>query len=269
MNLFTGFLIGVASLIPGISSGTILVLINKYEYITNLIVNFKNQKNFFILTTIILGIFLGAITFSRIIELLFYFLPTETLTFFSGLVLFQVPHLIKTEEIKFQKSAFLFGLIFLLIIGLIPHDTDKVITSFPPLTFSFLILFMGSGLLDGFFTIIPGISGSLMMMILGPYFLYKSYLANLNFQTLSYLIPLLFYFIGDLFGFFLGSIVSKYFLKKKKRSFLNFIMGMIIGSILIILPLPNNNTLSLLKYLLSLVFSYLTIYLLNKIKRSS
>ncbi len=90
MNFFTGFLIGIVSLIPGISGGTILVLMKKFNYLTEIITNFKDKKNKMILFTVILGIFLGAITFSRIIELLFYFIPNETLIFFSGLVLFQV-----------------------------------------------------------------------------------------------------------------------------------------------------------------------------------
>lgn len=81
MNFFTGFLIGVVSLIPGISGGTVLVLMKKFNYLTEIITNFKDKKNKMILFRVILGIFLGAITFSRIIELLFYFIPNETLIF--------------------------------------------------------------------------------------------------------------------------------------------------------------------------------------------
>lgn len=265
MNFFTGFLIGVVSLIPGISGGTILVLMKKFNYLTEIITNFKDKKNKMILFTVILGIFLGAITFSRIIELLFYFIPNETLIFFGGLVLFQVPHLIKENKIKLQKNFFLLGLIIIFALNFIPVESTKVITEFPKINLIFLILFMFSGTIDGFFTIIPGISGSLIMMILGPYYLYKSFLAHLSFKTLHFIIPLFFYFIGDLLGFYFGSKVSHHFLKKAPNTFMNLILGMVIGSIIVLLPTPLFETLPLLKYSLALALSYLLIHLLNKI----
>ncbi len=265
MNFFTGFLIGVVSLIPGISGGTVLVLMKKFEYLTEVITNFKDKKNKLILLSVILGIFLGAITFSRIIELLFYFIPSETLIFFSGLVLFQVPYLIKENKIKLQKNFFLLGLIIIFSLNFIPIESSKVITEFPKLNFIFLIFFLLSGAIDGFFTIIPGISGSLIMMILGPYYLYKSFLAHLSFKTLHFIIPLFFYFIGDLLGFYFGSKVSHHFLKKAPNAFMNLILGMVLGSILVLIPTPILETLPLLKYSLALTLSYLAIYLLNKI----
>ncbi len=54
MNFFTGFLIGVVSLIPGISGGTVLVLMKKFNYLTEIITNFKDKKNKMILFTFIL-----------------------------------------------------------------------------------------------------------------------------------------------------------------------------------------------------------------------
>lgn len=265
MNFFTGFLIGVVSLIPGISGGTVLVLMKKFNYITEMITNFKDKKNKMILFTVILGIFLGAITFSRIIELLFYFIPNETLIFFSGLVLFQVPYLIKENKIKLQKNFFLLGLIIIFALNFIPVESTKIITEFPKINLIFLILFMFSGTIDGFFTIIPGISGSLIMMILGPYYLYKSFLAHLSIKTFYFILPLFFYFIGDLLGFYFGSKVSHHFLKKAPNAFMNLILGMVIGSIIVLIPTPILKTLPLLKYSLALTLSYLSIYLINKI----
>ncbi|MCI9280367.1 MAG: DUF368 domain-containing protein [Bacilli bacterium] len=265
MNFFTGFLIGVVSLIPGISGGTVLVLMKKFNYLTEIITNFKDKKNKMILFRVILGIFLGAITFSRIIELLFYFIPNETLIFFSGLVLFQVPYLIKENKIKLQKNFFLLGLIIIFALNFIPVESTKVITEFPKINLIFLILFMFSGTIDGFFTIIPGISGSLIMMILGPYYLYKSFLAHLSIKTFYFILPLFFYFIGDLLGFYFGSKVSHHFLKKAPNAFMNLILGMVIGSIIVLIPTPILKTLPLLKYSLALTLSYLSIYLINKI----
>ena len=141
--------------------------------------------------------------------------------------------------------------------------TPVVILEYPKITLFFLIVFMLCGLLDGFFTILPGISGSMMMMLLGPYFLYKSYLANLSFKTLIFLIPLLFYFIGDLLGFFLGSRFSLYCIKKHHKSFMSFLLGMIIMSILVLIPFSSFTFDSLIPYAILLLTSFILYQFLN------
>ena len=72
MFFFAGFLIGVVSLIPGISSGTILVLTKQYASVTNAITHFKEKENRHSILILVLGILIGVVTFARIMELLFY-----------------------------------------------------------------------------------------------------------------------------------------------------------------------------------------------------
>lgn len=257
MNFFTGFLVGVVSLVPGISGGTILVLMKKYEEIALAITHFRERKNKWILFCLLVGIFLGAITFARIVELLFFFFPTSTMVLFSGFVLFQIPTFIKSETISFRFLPFFLGAFFIYFLSLFPLQTSVVILEYPPLTLFFLLSFAFFGMIDGFFTILPGVSGSMVMMILGPYFLYKSYLAHLSFETLLFLLPLLCYFLGDLFGFYLGSKFSLFCLKKYRRTFLNVVLGMVLMSALILLPFPSFEITSILFFLFPLFLSYL------------
>jgi putative membrane protein len=254
MNFFTGFVIGVFSLIPGISSGTILMAIKKYDYITKIISNWKkNIKNILI---IILGIIIGVITFARILELLFYFFPNKVMILFGGFILFNIKDLIKKEE-KPKTKWFILGLLIIIVINLLSTNPNKVIISMPKITILFLIYFLLCGMIDGFFTIIPGISGSMVMMILGPYFLYKSYLANLNFSNLEYLVPLSAYLIGDLLGFFIGSKFSNYYIKKYPTQFYSIILGMVFMSTIIILPMPIFTLKEIIIYLIFLLISYI------------
>ena len=266
MIFFTGFLIGVVSLIPGISGGTILVLMKKYEQVSLAITNFKKKENKILLFFLVLGIFLGTITFARIIELLFYFAPNSTLILFSGLVLFSVPDLIKAEKIKPNLFWFGLGICIICFLTCISGESVTVITDYPKITFLFLILFSLFGMIDGFFTILPGISGSMMMMILGPYFLYKSYLANLNFQNILFCVPLLCYFLGDMCGFYLGSKVSLYFLKKHRKKFMSLVFGMIIMSAIAILPISSLQMDKILIYAIVLLISFLICQILNLFK---
>ncbi len=263
MIFFTGFLVGIVSLIPGISGGTILMLMKKYETISYAITHFKEKESYPILFFLVLGIFLGTITFARIIELCFFFFPQATFLLFSGFVLFSLPNLIKSENIKLNKSFFFLGMSIIYLLSFFSFQTTTVVLDYPKITLLFLFLFCFYGTIDGFFTILPGISGSMVMMILGPYFLYKSYLANLSIETLSFFIPLLFYFIGDFLGFFLGSKVSLYFLNKKRKLFLSFLFGMVFMSAILIFPFQIFQSKALLIYVALLIVSFLIVQLLN------
>lgn len=263
MNFFTGFLIGVVSLIPGISGGTILVITKKYNEVANAISNYRKKENLSILFSLILGIILGTITFARIVEFMFYFVPNGTMIIFSGFILFNLPNIFK-EQIKKPNLFFIFiGMLIIFLVSSSSNHVDKVIFDYPNINITFLIYFTLYGCIDGFFTIIPGISGSMMMMILGPYFLYKSFLANLNFDNIIFILPLFFYFIGDLIGFFLGSKFSLYFIKKHYHAFFNIIFGMVLMSAIILLPIPSLNFNSIISYAIFLIISYIIYSIIN------
>lgn len=263
MNFFTGFLIGVVSLIPGISGGTILVLMKKYDTIAHAITHFRQKENALILFFLILGIILGTITFAKIIELLFYFVPDSTMILFSGFVLFNIPNLIKEEKIKPNIFWLCLGFTLIFLLSCLNNHSTPITLHYPQINILFLIYFTFCGAIDGFFTILPGISGSMIMMILGPYYLYKSFLAHLSINSLIFLLPLLFYFIGDVFGFFIGSKFSLYFLKKHRKKFMSLILGMVCMSAIIILPIPTWQFKSILLYIIPLLISYLICQLIN------
>lgn len=263
MIFFTGFLIGIVSLIPGISGGTILVLTKQFEAITNAISNYHKKENLLLILTLVSGIVLGTITFARIIEFMFYFMPKGTMIIFSGFVLFHLPELLREQKDKPKLKWVLVGMLAILLLSFFSSDIDKVIIDYPEMTIMFLIYFAFSGCIDGFFTIIPGISGSMIMMILGPYYYYKSFLANLSLSNIYLVIPLLCYFIGDAIGFFLGSKFSIYVIKKYQQTFFSIIFGMVLMSTLILLPIPTFTFQGILSYLLFLLISYLIYKLIH------
>ncbi len=264
MNFFTGFLIGVVSLIPGISGGTILVLMKKYEEVANAITHFRKKENLLLLGSLILGIFLGTVTFARIIELCFYFIPDATMILFSGFVLFNIPNFIKSEKIAIHPVWFLLGVFLIFFLSFFSSNFPSVVLDYPKITFLFLLLFSFYGAIDGFFTILPGISGSMVMMILGPYFLYKSFLANLSFQNIVFVFPLLFYFIGDIFGFYIGSKFSLFCLKKYRKPFLSLVLGMVIMSAFVILPAFEFDWQAIFHYCIPLGISFVFCTILNR-----
>lgn len=257
MIFFTGFLVGMVSLIPGISGGTILVITKKYDVITQAICNYRKKENIFLLFAFVIGLLLGSVTFARIIEFLFFFFPNETMIVFGGFILFHFPMLLKSEKEKPKLLWIILGALIILFLQSLSPAYEKVILTYPTMNLAFLVYFTFCGCIDGFFTILPGISGSMIMMILGPYFLYKSFLANLSIANLYLILPLSCYLLGDAVGFFLGSKFSVYFFQKHHRFFFSIILGMVFMSIFILLPPIHFSIQGIFSYSVSFFLSYL------------
>lgn len=250
-----GLLVGITSFIPGISGGTIFYLSGELD---NLVIYFKNIKKYYLkLFILFLGAILGIIFFSPLMELLFKKYPNITKLFFAYLVLNTLPNFIKKIKVKINKPLFILAFLLLIIINYFLKVNTLVYANIN-ITFIFLIFFTICGFLDGFITIIPGISGSMMMMILGPYYLYKSISANILNNPI-YLIPLLFYFLGDVVGIIIGSIFTNNIIKKYESISNSLIMGFIVASIFIIIPFKEVVTIEgfiilLISYILSNIF---------------
>ena len=257
-----GFLVGVVSLIPGISGGTIIFISKKYEEINYAIANYKKHKKEILV--LVSGIVFGAFVFARIAEWCFKYIPNETTIFFIGLVLFSLPS-IKNDK-KINKKLFLLGALVIALTSLLAPNTPKVYTPYPKISVFFVILFGLCGVLDGFFTIIPGISGSMMMMILGPYYLLKSYLANFNLQNLIFLIPLSAYFLGDICGINMGSKVSLKLFKDSSSKGISLILGLVVMSLIVITPFSMFLGIKkIAKTIIVLAIAYLLTQVLNQL----
>lgn len=231
-NYLLGFVIGVTSLLPGISAGTIIYLTSDCATTWKIIKDFKH--NILNIIKILIGIILGVLIFSKIIEYLFIYFPYETIYLFIGFLLLNLKNsFVKTKNLSLP--FLIFGTIIIYFLYILSPSKELVYTTFPHLSLIFLIIFTLCGFLDGFLTITPGISGSMVMMILGPYYLYKSYLANFTFSKII-VIPLLCYFIGDILGFYFGARFSSYMLKNFEKKFQSFILGMMLASIIILIP---------------------------------
>ena len=227
-----GLFIGITSLIPGISGGTILYLSGEYNNFTIYLKNIR--KHYFLFMKLILGAVIGLLSFAKILELAFSYYPLITKLFLAYLVLFSLPSFLKKTNLKVNPFLFFLGIIVIFFLNYLVPAIPFVVSDIK-ITFPFLIFFTLAGFLDGFITIIPGISGSMIMMILGPYYLYKSLCANF-FQHPLYLIALLGYFMGDFSGIYWGAKFTDKIVNKHPQSSNSLIFGFITGSLLVIIP---------------------------------
>lgn len=232
-DFIKGIAIGAGAILPGISSGVICVIFGIYETLLNCVLNFfKNVKeNFKILFPIVLGIFGGILLFGNILKYVFYAYPIQTKFIFIGLILGNIPTLLKKACIKQTfKLRYLIYLITTFAIGIglvILEDNLDISVSASEYSYTFLII---SGLLMSTGVIIPGISSTLILMLLG---VYDAYLVSVSSLYLPLLIPM-----G--IGLFIGSLLCmkliKFLLDKFYIQTFFSILGFTLGSIFVLFP---------------------------------
>ena len=217
---------------PGISSGVLCVIFGIYEKLIDAFLGFfKNiRSNFKFLFPIVFGTFIGIVIFGNILKYLFFAYPIQIKFVFIGLILGSMPKLI--AEIK-QKSAFKpYYLIFTFIslaIAIFLVILEKKISISSSNEYSFLFLII-SGFMMSIGVIVPGVSSTLILMLLG---IYETYLFSVSTIYLPFLIPLC-------IGLFLGSIVfmkiTKFLLDKFYSQTFFVIIGFTLGSIFVLYP---------------------------------
>ena len=231
-SFFQGILIGAGAILPGISSGVLCVIFGIYENLLDCVLSFfKNIKeNFKYLFPIGLGSIIGVVLFGNILKYLFFAYPIQIKFIFIGLILGSIPSLIKesTSKVNFKPYYLIFTLITLFL-GIFLVILEQNVSKFNDTDYNFLFL-----IISGFFMsagiIIPGVSNTLILMLLG---IYELYLDAVSIIYLPFLFPLL-------IGIFLGSIffmkLTKFLLDKFYPQTFFAIIGFTLGSVFILYP---------------------------------
>ena len=259
-TLFNGILMGTANKIPGVSGGLVAIAIGFYEELIyslqkinkvaiKKLLNF-NFKDFFkyingkFLGLILLGIVISYFSTSKILELLLNKYETYVWSLFFGLVIGTIFHLRNIINIKDWKNiCFIFmGTSFGLVLSILnpAQENDN-------LYFVFLC-----GIISVSGMILPGLSGSFLLMLMGNYVLLlvdsvnalydtinellRGDFSNFNDDRVNYLKVLTVFTLGSMTGLITLSKLLGYLLNKFNQLCNSLIFGFIIGSLGVIWP---------------------------------
>lgn len=280
-NFIGGILIGIANIIPGVSGGTIIVILGLFDKVMESISNIfklkisfrKRVDSLIFLLQIGLGLVVGLVGFAKILEYLFVKFEIQTLFFFAGLILASTP-MLKNTEMDNKKIIPIYFILGILLIGIIaylnPGESDNIVKLDTlletTLSMNYLISLVLIGAISGATMIFPGISGSMVLLVIGKYHLFKGYVANVTTFDLNILIPLIFIAIGVGIGIILSAKITNYLLKNFKQKTMSFIIGLIIMSSIIILPTDGYNLINTLTAILMFILGCTTIILFDKLK---
>lgn len=269
-----GLIVGIGKIIPGVSGAMFAMMFGIYEKALYILSHLKKEffKNFkFILilgSSVLLAIILG----SNVIHycLNHYYIPTMLL--FIGMMTAGIRPLF--QKVKGQKAnvknLLLAILISLTLIGLDFLDfgvTNGALSK----DFSTILLLVLSGFLDAIATIVPGICGTALLMILGYYDTVISALGDLlNFQHLAnnlfVLIPFL---IGMIIGVLIVSKVIQYLFEHYKTQTYYVIIGFAIMSTVLLFIETITSEFQIIELLIGIIFfiiGYFIVHFLEKIK---
>ncbi|CKH07371.1 Domain of uncharacterised function (DUF368) [Fusobacterium polymorphum] len=249
---FKSIIIGIANIIPGVSGGTLAVMLNVYDPITEKIGNFflvdrKTKVSYFIyLLVVLLGAGTGIFLFANIIKYSITNYPKITVTVFTLLILPSIPYIVKGLDYKKKKNilAFCYGAIVMIIFILLGLKYGDKTTGAVTIqlvegvcfTRGYLLKLLFCGIIAAGAMIIPGISGSLLLMMLSEYYnvvyLISSLVSSLKERSFTILTPLLVLALGIGIGLVAFSKGINYLLKNHREFTLFFIEGIITFSII-------------------------------------
>ena len=260
VDVIKGMIVGVANVIPGVSGGTMMVSMGIYEKIIGIVNNlFKDlKKSILTLLPIGIGLVLGIAVFSFVIPFCLEEYPFPTSFCFIGLILGGVPAIVKPAKESLEKEnkkisvihVIVFAALFALAVGMAAmNETETSSASFDLNPIFMLILFI-VGVVAAATMVVPGVSGSLVLMILGVYSGIMSSISGFIKSVLSLDWPAVFHNVGILAPFGIGVVVGIFAVAKliewlfaKFPSFTySGILGLIIASpIAIIIKMGNKN----------------------------
>ncbi|HHA0693773.1 TPA: DUF368 domain-containing protein [Staphylococcus aureus] len=248
INILKGFAMGTSDLVPGVSGGTIALLLGIYnQFIASISGIFSRRfwPSFTFLIPIIIGMLLAMGSLSNLFNYLLIQHHIPTMFFFGGLIIGIVPYLLKISNYKtsFTTKHYMMviaGIAILIVITLM-NNGDKHAGETLTLSTGLIIKYFIAGMCASSAMLLPGISGSFMLLVFGVYgtvMLAISEVVKLNFTGLPILLAVGF---GVLAGFIISSKIIQYFLTHHKLMTFALIIGFVVGSLFAVFPgLPTN-----------------------------
>ncbi len=240
--ILKGFAMGAANVIPGVSGGTIALITGIFERLINAIKSFDGtaikllfrgkikelikHTDLYFLIAVFFGMVVSVVSLAKLLEYLFVQYPVFVWSFFFGLILASVYYVGKTIN-RWNLSVivtFIIGTSSAIIISMLNPATQND-------SFFYLII---CGVVAICSMILPGLSGSFILILLGNYQLVM--IQAVNNVDLKIIVPVMIGAIGGLIAF---SHILSWIYNKHKDQTISVLTGFILGSLSILWPWKN------------------------------
>jgi len=263
-----GFVLGITTVIPGLSVGTMAVVFNVYDRLINVIVpNVKKVLAAWIFwLPMVTGGAAGIIFASKIFTVLFEIYEVPTYWFFIGVIAGSIPLIY--SKVRNESSAIpsvpsiilcILGIAVMILMAVLkPGDGTVIYTEFTPRIFG---LFALGGALAAIAMIIPGISGSFLLLVIG---LYQSILKAVSDGNIMLLIPVA---LGAGLGLLLSAAFVRFLLSKVPRETYSAVLGLVSGSVIVLYPGGFGNGFGIIVSVLCLLAGFSASFFMGRQKK--
>lgn len=236
-----GIVLGVAFVIPGVSGGTLAVLMGIYEELIEAASNFYKsiadfKKYIMYLLPIGLGVVFSVAVFAKLIKFGLDKAPIITILIFLGMIIGGIPALVrnvKGTKINLKDmTLMLVGLIIVISMLIFHKSNTNVVLTNMSIT-GYITLFL-VGAIAAVTMVVPGISGSFTLMLIGYYEPILNLVNDItSFKNLGPNLILIFIFmLGVFIGIIFISKIIEWCLKHYKRETYYAIIGFVLSSII-------------------------------------
>lgn len=264
-RLLQGMVVGIANIIPGVSGGTMMVAMGLYDKLIHAITHLKSEfkESLKLLVPIFLGAGIAIVALSRLFEFLLENYPIPTNFAFCGLIAGSLPFIFK--KVKGHSASVGRIVCFIIFFAIVILMAVMGETSGNAADVSFGLINVVKLLLVGIIAaatmVIPGVSGSMMLMLLGYYDTILKTINNFMDALVAFdmqdilvqcgiLIP---FGIGVILGIFLIAKIIEFIFSKAEIHAYYAIIGLILASPIAILLKTDWSGFSILTLVIGLV----------------
>ena len=241
-RLLQGMVVGIANIIPGVSGGTMMVAMGLYDKLIHAITHLKSEfkESLKLLVPIFLGAGIAIVALSRLFEFLLENYPIPTNFAFCGLIAGSLPFIfkkVKGHSVSVGRAVcfIIFFAIVILMAVMGETDGNAADVSFGLIN---VVKLLVVGIIAAATMVIPGVSGSMMLMLLGYYDTilktinnFMDALAAFDMQEILVQCGILIPFgIGVILGIFLIAKIIEFIFSKAEIHAYYAIIGLILAS---------------------------------------
>ena len=257
-SFINGVVTGIASILPGVSGGLILVLCGSYERLIEDISELRQKirPEFFFLVAIASGLLVGMLACTLFLDWTLDRFAAPMMAFFFGLIVAQIPEVWKLTGYEKGSKISVASIVYLavglgIIIALMVVNGGGRVVDTDDHSVGNMVLFALCGIVLAVSKVMPGISGSSLLIALGLFEVTISSVAHLD---MHFIAPLC---VGLLIGLFGFAKVMDMCLKRFRTETYMLILGLTVGSLMIIIQELVNSSLDAAGWAVCIVMAVL------------
>ena len=233
-RFFIGVLVGIVSTVPGVSGAVLAVCFGIYERLVRDIADLRQwiKKDFGFLMVVGAGLAVGIIVSFKGLDWVLENYLIASMMLFTGMIIGQLPELWKYTEPQIRPSAanivaFIVGIIIMILFLIVAmYQAEEIVLSHDLISCLFMIII---GVIFSISHLAPGISGATVLLAIG---LYPPLIHTIADLDIVLMVPLVIGIVIGLIGF---AKVVHYALSRYRKTTYMLILGLTVGSILVIL----------------------------------